>query len=68
MKNVVRPLKRTDSYDFSFSGLKSAVLNYLHHAEQVGEEINRADVAASFQAAVVDVLVKFVPVVVLISL
>lgn len=44
-------------YDFSFSGLKSAVLNYLHHAEQVGEEINRADVAASFQAAVVDVLV-----------
>jgi N6-L-threonylcarbamoyladenine synthase len=33
------------------------VLNYLHHAEQVGEEINRADVAASFQAAVVDVLV-----------
>ncbi len=44
-------------YDFSFSGLKSAVLNYLHHAEQVGEEINRADVAASFQQAVVDVLV-----------
>lgn len=44
-------------YDFSFSGLKSAVLNYLHHAEQVGEEISRADVAASFQAAVVDVLV-----------
>jgi len=45
-------------YDFSFSGLKSAVLNYLHHAEQIGEEINRADVAASFQAAVVDVLVE----------
>ncbi len=45
-------------YDFSFSGVKSAVLNYLHHAEQVGEEINRADVAASFQAAVVDVLVE----------
>ena len=44
-------------YDFSFSGLKSAVLNYLHHAEQLGGEINRADVAASFQAAVVDVLV-----------
>lgn len=44
-------------YDFSFSGLKSAVLNYLHHAEQVGETINEADVAASFQAAVVDVLV-----------
>lgn len=45
-------------YDFSFSGLKSAVLNYLHHAEQLGEEVNRADVAASFQAAVVDVLVE----------
>ena len=44
-------------YDFSFSGVKSAVLNHLHHAEQMGEEINRADVAASFQAAVVDVLV-----------
>jgi len=45
-------------YDFSFSGLKSAVLNYLHHAEQKNEEINRADVAASFQTAVVDVLVE----------
>ncbi len=45
-------------YDFSFSGLKSAVLNYLHHAEQCKEQINRADVAASFQAAVVDVLVE----------
>ena len=45
-------------YDFSFSGLKSAVLNYLHHAEQLNEEVNRADVAASFQAAVVDVLVE----------
>ena len=45
-------------YDFSFSGLKSAVLNYLHHAEQLREKINRADVAASFQAAVVDVLVE----------
>lgn len=45
-------------YDFSFSGLKSAVLNYLNHAQMKGEEINRADVAASFQAAVVDVLVE----------
>ena len=44
-------------YDFSFSGLKSAVLNYLNHAQMKEEEINRADVAASFQAAVVDVLV-----------
>ncbi|MGN0507589.1 MAG: tRNA (adenosine(37)-N6)-threonylcarbamoyltransferase complex transferase subunit TsaD [Lachnospiraceae bacterium] len=45
-------------YDFSFSGLKSAVLNYLNQAEMKGEEINRADVAASFQTAVVDVLVN----------
>lgn len=44
-------------FDFSFSGLKSAVLNYLNHAEMMHEEINRADVAASFQKAVVDVLV-----------
>ncbi|MBO5364602.1 MAG: tRNA (adenosine(37)-N6)-threonylcarbamoyltransferase complex transferase subunit TsaD [Clostridia bacterium] len=42
--------------DFSFSGVKTAVLNYLHNAEQKGEEINAADVAASFQEAVVDVL------------
>ena len=45
-------------YDFSFSGLKSAVLNYLNQAQMKGEEINRADIAASFQAAVVDVLVE----------
>ena len=44
-------------YDFSFSGLKSAVLNYLNQAEMKGEEISVPDVAASFQKAVVDVLV-----------
>lgn len=44
-------------FDFSFSGLKTAVINYVHNAEQKGEEINRADIAASFQQAVVDVLV-----------
>lgn len=44
-------------YDFSFSGLKSAVLNYLNSCEMKGEEVNRADVAASFQKAVIDVLV-----------
>lgn len=44
-------------YDFSFSGLKSAVLNYINSCEMKKEEINRADVAASFQQAVVDVLV-----------
>lgn len=44
-------------YDFSFSGLKSAVLNYLNGCRQKGQEIVEADVAASFQKAVVDVLV-----------
>lgn len=43
-------------YDFSFSGVKSAVLNYLNSCEMKGEEVNRADVAASFQEAVTDVL------------
>jgi len=45
-------------YDFSFSGVKSAVLNYLNHAQMTGEEVNRADLAASFQKSVVDVLVS----------
>lgn len=45
-------------YDFSFSGLKSAVLNYLNGCQMKGIEINQADVAASFQKAVVDVLVE----------
>ena len=42
--------------DFSFSGLKSAVLNYLNQCQMKGEEVNKADVAASFQQSVVDVL------------
>ena len=45
-------------YDFSFSGLKSSVLNYLNSCEMKGESVNRADVAASFQKAVIDVLVE----------
>ena len=44
-------------YDFSFSGLKSAVLNYLNKCRMTGEPVEKADVAASFQQAVVDVLV-----------
>lgn len=49
--------KITDSiYDFSFSGLKSAVLNQLNVSQMKGEEINQADVAASFQNSVVDTL------------
>ena len=47
-----------DSLDFSFSGLKSAVLNYIHNSEQKNEKIIVEDVAASFQEAVVDVLVS----------
>lgn len=43
-------------YDFSFSGLKSAVLNYLNKCEMKQIDVNRADVAASFQYAVIDVL------------
>ena len=46
------------SCDFSFSGMKSAVLNYLNSCEMKGIEVNRADVAASFQKAVIDVLVE----------
>ncbi|MBR6322147.1 MAG: tRNA (adenosine(37)-N6)-threonylcarbamoyltransferase complex transferase subunit TsaD, partial [Lachnospiraceae bacterium] len=45
-------------YDFSFSGLKTAVLNYLNHARMAGEEVNEADLAASFQKTVVDVLTE----------
>jgi N6-L-threonylcarbamoyladenine synthase len=47
-----------DSYDFSFSGLKTAVLNYINTEKQAGREINRADVAASFQEAVMDVITE----------
>lgn len=46
-----------DSYDFSFSGLKSAVINLHHKAMQKGETLNYNNLAASFQQAVVDVLV-----------
>lgn len=46
-----------DSYDFSFSGLKSAVINKLHNLRQKGEAIEAADVATSFQNSVVEVLV-----------
>lgn len=45
-------------YDFSFSGLKSAVLNYLNSCEMKGITVHTADVASSFQKAVVDVLVE----------
>ncbi len=46
------------SYNFSFSGLKSAVINLVHNEEQRGHEINKADLACSFQQRVVDILAK----------
>ena len=45
-------------YDFSFSGLKSAVLNHINHARMTGEEINVPDLVASFQNSVVESLVS----------
>ena len=45
------------SLDFSFSGIKTGVLNYINSEKQAGREINTADVAAGFQAAVLDVIV-----------
>ncbi len=48
---------KDDGYDFSFSGLKSAVLNHINGCKMKGEPINEADVAASFQASVTEVLV-----------
>ena len=47
-----------DGLDFSFSGIKTATLNYLNGMEQRHEEINRADVAASYTAKIVDALTK----------
>lgn len=52
-----RPLL-SGCFDFSFSGLKSAVINYIHTEEQRKSGFRREDVAASFQQAIVDVLVK----------
>ena len=53
-----RAMIHEDHYDFSFSGLKSAVINRIHNAKQKGEEIVQENVAASFQASVVEVLVE----------
>lgn len=47
-----------DSYDFSFSGLKSAVINLVHNEMQRGHEINKVNLATSFQNRVVDILTK----------
>lgn len=47
-----------DTYNFSFSGLKSAVINLVHNEEQRGNEVNKADLACSFQSRVVEILTK----------
>ncbi len=56
--NFPRVYFNDGSLDFSFSGLKTAVLNYLNSLQQKGEKYSVEDVSASFQQAVVDVLVK----------
>ena len=53
-----KPKVAGSEYDFSFSGLKTAVINIVHNAEQKGEKINPNDMAASFQKTVCDVLVE----------
>ncbi len=57
---IIFPKAKVDGapFDFSFSGIKSSVLNYLNHAKMRGETVNSADLAASFQHAVVEVLVE----------
>jgi len=55
--NLPLPLN-DDSYNFSFSGLKSAVINLVHNEEQRGNEINKEDLATSFQETVVEILAK----------
>ena len=53
-----RAMEKEDNLDFSFSGLKSAFINTVHNADQRGEELNKYDLAASFQQSVVDVLAE----------
>ena len=55
--NLPMPLD-DDSYNFSFSGLKSAIINLAHNEEQRGNEINKEDLATSFQEVVVDIITK----------
>lgn len=60
-KNVIKfpaMLKGSHTYDFSYSGLKTSVVNYVHSKRQKGEAFSAADVAASFQSAALDVLAE----------
>jgi N6-L-threonylcarbamoyladenine synthase len=56
--NFPRAMLHEPNYDFSFSGLKSAFINTVHNAEQRGETLSKVDLAASFQASVIDVIVQ----------
>ena len=53
-----RPVVNDAPYDFSFSGLKTSVINLIHNMQQKGEEIPREDICASFRSAVVELLVS----------
>ncbi|ALS38297.1 N6-L-threonylcarbamoyladenine synthase [Enterococcus rotai] len=53
-----RAMIKEDNYDFSFSGLKSSFINTVHNAEQREEQLSTKDLAASFQASVIDVLTE----------
>lgn len=55
--DLPKAMIKEDNYDFSFSGMKSAVLNYLNKAKMKNEEVNMPDLAASFRRSVVDILV-----------
>ena len=55
---VLKPHEKFKDFNFSYSGLKTAVINYLHNARQRGENINISDVCASFQAEAVEQLVQ----------
>ena len=53
------PMPKDDnSYDFSFSGLKSAVINLVHNEKQRGNEINKEDLATSFQETAIGIIIK----------
>ncbi len=51
-----RAMDKDNNYDFSFSGLKSAFINTVHHADQINEHLSKPDLASSFQQSVIDVL------------
>ena len=55
---VPRAMLKEDNLDFSFSGMKSAMMNLVHNAKQRGENLNQADLAASFQEAAIEILLE----------